>query len=104
MCSKCMMRRWRSKNPLKSAYAQLKESARKRRKLFNITLPQFAEFLAGTDYLERAGKSAESLTIDRIKNHLGYEPGNLQILTNSENASKGNREDTPTTETDEDPF
>lgn len=37
------------------------------------------------------GRKGTSYTIDRIKNEKGYVPGNIQVLTLSQNSSKGTR-------------
>lgn len=34
------------------------------------------------------GRTAESYTVDRINDDLGYVPGNLQVLTNRDNVIK----------------
>jgi hypothetical protein len=91
-CSKCKMRLWRANNPVQAAYANLKNNASRRGISFKLTLEQFAEWVAGTDYLQNRGRTAESLTVDRIDAERGYELGNLQILTNFENGLKGSYE------------
>jgi hypothetical protein len=86
------MRLWRANNPVQAAYANLKNNASRRSISFKLTLEQFAEWVAGTDYLQNRGRTAESLTVDRIDAERGYELGNLQILTNFENGLKGSYE------------
>jgi hypothetical protein len=92
------MRRWREKYPLKHAYSRIKDSAKRRRIVFTITYGYFEEFCKaqlvhhGKDYASDKGYTGDGLTIDRIDATKGYEPGNLQILTHSENVKKGNAE------------
>lgn len=93
ICEKCKARRWRANNPVKAIHQTLRFSAARRRIGFNLTVEELAEFLAGTDYIERRGRGAECLSIDRINVHRGYEPGNLQVLTVSENSFKWHYED-----------
>ena len=38
--------------------------------------------------MEKKGKLFNKYTVDRIENHKGYEPGNLQLLTLSANSAK----------------
>ena len=73
-------------------YRNKKSDAKRRRKPFTITLEYFRTFAIETGYDEKRGRKKYDLTIDCIKPKLGYVPGNLRLLTNSENASKGNRE------------
>lgn len=91
-CSFHNMREWRTKNPLKDAYNNLKNSARRRHKGFSITLKQFREFCEATGYLENKGTSSYSATIDRIKNSRGYHKDNIRVLPQCINASKGDRD------------
>lgn len=87
-CSKCRSRRWRSKHPIESAFSRLKHHAKERRHKFTLTIEYFRAFCNSNDYIKKRGVTAGSLTIDRIKNELGYEPGNIHLLTNSENVRK----------------
>lgn len=48
----------------------------------------FKKFCVGTGYAELKGKTASSLSIDRVDETRGYEPGNIQILTLSDNSRK----------------
>ena len=87
-CSTCEARRYRKAHPIKYVYDTLKRNAKRRDKIFTITLVDFTEFIAGTDYLERRGRKNENLTIDRIDNNKGYILGNLRVMTNLENKKK----------------
>ena len=77
---------------MRSAFRALRDHAAGRGVEFLLSLPQFRGFVETTDYIARKGTSATDLHIDRIKASLPYQAGNLQILTCSENATKGNRE------------
>lgn len=85
-CSRCQLRLWRAKFPMKAKLAILRDRAARKRVPFDLTLAWLTEFLAAGGY-----DSAEH-HIDREKPWLGYVMGNLQILSSSENIAKGNRE------------
>lgn len=79
---------WR---PLRYCYENVRIHARVRGKNFKLTFKDFCIAVSKTDYLKMRGRAAMSLTIDRIDNNKGYVRGNIQVITLSENASKGNR-------------
>lgn len=89
VCYKCRNRKHRAKYPLKYCYQALKDNAKRRRKPFTITLEYFKKFCRETKYLAGKGRSKQSFTIDCKINALGYVPGNIRILPNSDNARKG---------------
>jgi len=76
-------------NPLGYTYSLLKTNAKRRGKVFTLTLEQFRQFCTETDYLVLKGKQGSNLSIDRKDNSKGYEVGNLQVLTLSANSRKG---------------
>jgi len=76
-------------NPLGYTYSLLKQNAKRRRKRFVLTIEQFKAFCDEHNYLALKGKTATSLSIDCIINEIGYEHGNLQVLTLSANSRKG---------------
>lgn len=78
----------KEKNPLSYWYAQLRRNAKRRGKKFTITLADFKEFCDKTGYLEKKGRGAGKITVDRVINELGYIPGNLQPLEHCENVRK----------------
>lgn len=86
------MRIWRSQQPARSAYACIRESARRRNLPFTISFKDFMEVVEGTKYIDEKGNDRYSLHLDRKDNRFGYEPGNLQVLTCAENGLKGNLE------------
>lgn len=87
-CPACKHRRWKAKNPLRYFWNCLKSGARWRGIPFSLTFEQYRDFALSTGYFNRKGKTADSLSIDRIKDELGYEQGNLQVLTLAENTRK----------------
>lgn len=86
-CGSCANKRWRA-DPIRTSYNNLKFNATRRKKPFTITLAYFKKFCYRTDYISGKGRNADSYTVDRIKEELGYVPGNLQVLTKSENVKK----------------
>lgn len=79
---------WRENNPEQYAYMTLRDNAKRRGIPFTISFAYFKRFCRKTKYIQRKGIWKYSYSIDRIKNHRGYVPGNLQLLTVSENSSK----------------
>jgi hypothetical protein len=72
--------RYRERHPDRYHFANLKSNARRRGKIFTITLEDFrAVWIPGE-------------SIDRIDHWRGYEPGNIQSLPLPENSAKGYRE------------
>jgi hypothetical protein len=63
-------------------------NAKCRQKPFTLTLEQFSEFCKKTGYDEKKGKTAQSLSVDRIKSHLGYTADNIRAITLSENTMR----------------
>lgn len=92
ICHKCNSLQWRVNNPLEYAFKNLKQSARKRKIKFTLSKDQFRELCDESSYLAFKGSGACDLQIDRIDATKGYEYGNLQVITCSENAAKSNRE------------
>lgn len=91
-CNKCRSRLYRTNNPIKDAYRQLRGSAKKRDIQFTIEYKEFELLVAKTNYIGNKGIHRGNLHIDRINPELGYSVGNLQVLECSENIAKGNRE------------
>jgi hypothetical protein len=90
-CQTCRLRKWRSKNPFLASYHHIKDRAKQRGIKFLLTKEQFKKFCDETGYLDKKGTTAESMTIDRIKNNLGYQEGNIRILSLSENVKRKKR-------------
>lgn len=95
LCHKHYRRKQREEDPVAVRYADFKYNASKRSKDFSITLEQFRQFCKDTGYLIVKGRRGQNATIDRIRNKEGYHIGNIQLLTNKQNSSKGASEDYP---------
>lgn len=87
-CGPCLNKHWRAADPVRAAFNSLRASAKRRGKVFEITLEYFRGFCVKTEYLKGKGISAESYHVDRIDESLGYIEGNLQVLTNAANIKK----------------
>lgn len=79
---------WIKKNPIRAAYLDLKNNAKRRGKDFKLTFEQFKQFCIKTKYIDVKGRGKESYHIDRIDENKGYTIDNIQILTNSQNVKK----------------
>jgi hypothetical protein len=74
-------------------YNALKQNAKRRGKEFTLTLEEFKTFCERTGYLDLKGKKGTSASIDRIDPSKGYELGNIQVLSLSDNARKAHTDD-----------
>ncbi len=93
LCSRHYQERWRRKNPKQACYRALKDHAVARRIPFTLTLDFFIRITTAAGYWEQdAASHGDRLSVDRIDPTLGYSDSNVQVLTVSENAVKGNRE------------
>lgn len=88
ICLTCETRLKRANNPAREVYWQIKDRAKRRNQIFNLTFPEFLAEIEGTDYLTRRGTGIGELHLDRKKVQLGYVPGNLQVITTAENLRK----------------
>ncbi len=88
-CWKCRKKEnvWFS-DPVNYSYMNLKSNAKRRGKVFTITLAYFKKFCYRTDYIAGKGRTSESYTVDRIREELGYIPGNIQVMQNGLNVKK----------------
>lgn len=80
------------KHPHKNRWFKLRYRAGKRNIVFDILYEDFRDFCNDRDVEGRTGRTKECLSFDRIDSKLGYSKGNLQILTVSDNSSKGTKE------------
>src|ERR1044072_6805770 len=83
-CCTCSTRRWREANPMRAAYSDLKQNAKRRKKPFKISFEYYARFCRKYDYIINKGRTKESFHIDCKRNSKGYVPGNLRVITCSE--------------------
>jgi len=88
LCHRCYNREWRKKNVVKATYQALKDNAKRRKKVFDISYEQFTEFCISTKYIAGKGKSRDSFTIDREDETKGYTIDNVRVLSNMENIKK----------------
>lgn len=87
-CWTCIKRNYAERYPVKYAYQVLKNNAKRRGHKFTITLQDFIRFCVKTKILLGRGRTKDCYSIDRIKEEKGYEKGNLQVLTVSDNRLK----------------
>ena len=87
-CYKCRSRQTREKNPIMAVYYDLKSNAKRRKKEFTITPAYLMELVTESGYMENRGRTRECLSFDRIKNELGYVPGNMQVMKKGANSEK----------------
>lgn len=87
-CCSCRSREQDRRNPLRRLFRNLKAHAKARRKTFRLTFEQFEELALAGGYHVGAGRTRDGLCIDRVDARRGYEPGNLQVITNAENARR----------------
>lgn len=92
LCHKHYARKLREEDPVLVRWMQAKGKAKERNKPWDITLDQFRDFCNQTGYLIKKGRRGQNATIDRIDNNKGYTIDNIQLLTNRQNASKGDRD------------
>lgn len=95
-CSKHNHRYQKYKNPYKYTFHQKRQRAKERGIVWKLTLDEFIEFCDEHNYMDTKGKTKTSASIDRIDPSKGYEKGNLQILSLSDNTKKmheDNKED-----------
>jgi len=81
-------RKARAADPVRYSFVSLRNNAKRRGKVFTITLEDFKQFCYATDYLKGKGRTATSYTVDRIIEELGYIEGNLQCIQNADNVRK----------------
>lgn len=95
VCTTCECRLIRANNPAREAYRQIKERARRRKQIFDISFADFCAIPRFDEYLSRRGRGLDELHLDRVKVHLGYVPGNLEVITAAENLRKQREVDHP---------
>lgn len=81
---------YENKFPFRNKYFKLRYRAKIRGIEFGITYEELRDFLFTNNVdSTKLGRTKECLSIDRIDPRVGYFIHNLQILTISENSSKG---------------
>lgn len=84
ICSTCDKKKWRAKYVMKACFQTLRQNARRRDKPFTITFEYFKRFCYRTKYIAGKGRTKDHYSIHRIKNELGYVPGNIKSLINTD--------------------
>jgi len=92
LCQRCILRRWRRRNPIRNAYHNLKSSAHKRKIPFLLTWDEFKQWCADTGYVESKGRTHQSSTVGRLDANKGYSLNNMKLEKWIENTSKGYEE------------
>lgn len=87
-CPKCKHRQFKARNPARYFWNCLKSAAKWRGIPFSLTFEEYRDFGFRTGYFNGKGKTASSLSIDRVDNNRGYCAENLQVLTLAENTRK----------------
>lgn len=87
-CITCEVRLYRANNVARDAYRVIKDRALRRNQIFDLTFEQFMAIPRIDEYLAHRGRGKDELHLDRVKVHLGYVPGNLEVLTCAENLRK----------------
>lgn len=90
LCHKHYARKLKERDPVYARYNQFCSKARARGIENSVTLEQFRKFCIDNDYILKKGRRGQNATIDRRCNVHGYHIWNITILTNRQNASKGN--------------
>ncbi len=85
-------RAWRIRNPIRAAFATLRDHSVGRKLEFSLPFEDFSLLCIETGYIEGKGQSPNDLSIDRIDFRKGYVPGNIRVTTVSINSTKGNHE------------
>lgn len=93
LCHKHLQARWRARRQSEAGFANLRDHAAGRGIPFLISLSYWQGLTDGFAYYDHSAESrGQTLTIDRIHADRPYEPGNLRVITHSENSVKSNKE------------
>ncbi len=88
VCRRCADRRYKALHPYTYALNKLRNNAKRRKIPFDLTLEEFIMFCDVTGYMGAAGRFADDLSIDRIRDWEGYNINNIRTLTVGENSRK----------------
>lgn len=88
VCNTCRSRKWRKKNPIRDAWHNLKNSARKRNYQFDLPFEAFKAFAIEHKYDKLKGRGKDNLVIDRVHNNEGYTMDNIAVIKKSTNSKK----------------
>jgi hypothetical protein len=88
ICSKCKTRQWKERNPFRYFYNKLKYRAAERGHSFTLSFEEYCHFAKTSGYMEHKGKTAKSLSVDRIDDSKGYSADNIRAVTLSFNSRR----------------
>jgi hypothetical protein len=88
LCNTCHARRVRLAKPVWAQWRRLKDKARRRGINFCLPCWYFEIFALRNRYCDLTGNQVGCLTVDRVKNFLGYVIGNIRPLSREENRLK----------------
>ncbi len=103
-CTKCRTREWREKNPVRAAYINWRNNARRRGKHFAVTFEYFVQWCNETNYIALKGVDANSMTIDCTDDYVGYIDGGFTMKTKAQNSKEGKKGKIPKYKPDDVPF
>jgi len=87
-CPGCRRASQRAANPLLTAYAQIRDRARRKGIQFALPWDFFTTLAEATGYVTGRGRSVDDLHLDRIDATRGYLPDNVRVVTAAENLAK----------------
>lgn len=90
-CYRCEHEARKVNSPYRYWFGVLRRNARRRGVFFGLTFDYWVKWCDDTGYLALKGITSNSASVDRIRNELGYIDGNIQILSVSNNSSKGSK-------------
>lgn len=82
------VRKWRGAHEAEYVFYNLRNNAKCRGILFNLSTHYWKWFCGTTGYLRLRGRKRNDMTVDRIVDELGYVDGNIQMLVNWKNKQK----------------
>lgn len=88
ICNTCKSRKYKRTHPLEYWFNLLRCNARRRGKVFTLTIDQFKMFCQRTGYDKLKGRTPDALSVDRVRNEDGYTADNIQAITLSANVKK----------------
>lgn len=86
------MRQYRQDKVILCIWHRLRSRAKERGHTCGLSLEHLTEICLKTGYHLLKGRFKDDASLDRIKPDIGYEDGNIQVMTVSENSIKGNIE------------
>lgn len=103
ICTNCRQRKWRSNNPFKYHWKNLKNRAKQRNIPFSLTLDEFKTIWKNhpEKWKERIeNPSVMNWSLDRKDRDKGYHFDNLQVMSVSDNSKKFHESKESTVTTD----